>query len=60
MIRPKKETEDLLLSISKNCATPIKQTYRKAEEILELKLSQPMGIFHFNHLYRLLDLGWLV
>ena len=30
MIRPKHETEDLLLSITKNCSTFIKQTHRKA------------------------------
>ena len=31
MIRPKNETEDLLLSITKNCETLIRQTYRNAE-----------------------------
>ena len=29
MIRPKIETEDLLLSLNKNCETLIKQTHRK-------------------------------
>ena len=29
MIRPKKETEDLLLSKSKNCETLIKQTHTR-------------------------------
>ena len=37
MIRPKNETEDLLLSITKNCETIIKQTHRKPEETLDLK-----------------------
>ena len=32
MIRPKTQTEDLLLSITKNCETLIDQTHRKAEE----------------------------
>ena len=38
MIRPKNETENLLLSITKNCETLIKQTHRKAEETLEFKI----------------------
>ena len=40
MMQPKSETEDLLLSISKNCETFIKQTHRKAVETLEFKLTQ--------------------
>ena len=31
MIQPKNQTEDLLLSITKNCEMLIKQTHRKAE-----------------------------
>ena len=31
MIRPKNETEDLLLFFSKNCETLIEQTHRKVE-----------------------------
>ena len=48
MIRPKNETEDLLLSITKNCETLIKQTHRKAEEALEFKMIKPKETFHFN------------
>ena len=48
MIRPKNETEDLLLSITKNCETLIKQTHRKAEETLEFKMNKPKETFHFN------------
>ena len=48
MIRPKNETEDLLLSITKNCETLIKQTHRKAEETLEFKMIKPREIFHFK------------
>ena len=48
MTRPKNETEDLLLSITKNCETLIKQTHRKAEETLELKMTKPRETFHFN------------
>ena len=35
MVRPKNEIEGLLLSISENCETLIKQTHRKPEETLE-------------------------
>ena len=48
MIRAKNETEDLLLSITKNCETIIKQTHRKAEETLEFKMIKPREIFHFK------------
>ena len=39
MIQPKNETEDLLLSKTKNWETLIEQTHRKAEQTLEIKLS---------------------
>ena len=48
MIQPKNETEDLLLSITKNCKTLIEQTHRKAEETLEFKMIKPIEIFHFK------------
>ena len=48
MIRPKNETEDLLLSITKNCETLIKQTHRKPEETLEFKMTKSRDTFHFN------------
>ena len=48
MIRPKNETEDLLLSITKNCQTLIEQLLRKAEETLEYKLSKQRETFHFK------------
>ena len=48
MVRPKNDTEDLLLSITKNCETLIKQTHRKAEETLEFKMIKPREIFHFK------------
>ena len=40
MIRSKIETEDVLLSITKNCERLIKHTQRKAEKTLELKLTK--------------------
>ena len=48
MITLKNETEDLLLSITKNCETLIKQTHRKAEETLEFKMVRPRETFHFK------------
>ena len=48
MVRPKNETEDLLLSITKNCETLIEQTHRKAEETLELKVIKLRETFHFK------------
>ena len=47
-IRPKNETEDLLLSITKNCETLIEQTHRKPEETLEFKMTKSRETFHFN------------
>ena len=48
MIRPKNETEELLLPITKNCQTLIEQTHRKAEETLEFKMVKPRETFHFK------------
>ena len=48
MIRPKNETEDLLLSKTKNCQTLIEQTHSKPEETLEFKRIKPRETFHFR------------
>ena len=48
LITPKNETEDLLLSITKNCETLNKQTNRKAEETLEFKMDESKEMFHFK------------
>ena len=48
MIRPKTETEDLLLSITKNCKTLVQQTHRKPEETLKFKIVKPGESFHSN------------
>ena len=48
MIRPKNETENLLLSITKNCEALIEQTHRKAEETLEPKMIKPRETFQFK------------
>ena len=48
MIQPQNETENLLLTITKNCETLIEQTHRKAEETLEFKIVKPRETFHFK------------
>ena len=48
MIQPKNETEDFLLSFTKNCEIPIEQIHRRAEETLEFKMVRPRGTFLFN------------
>ena len=45
--RPKNETDDLLLSITKNCKTLIKQTHREAVKTGQFKLNKPGVTFHF-------------
>ena len=47
-VRPKNETKDLLLSITKSCETLIGQTHRKAEEALEFKMIKPRETFLFR------------
>ena len=59
MIRPKIETEDLLLSITKNCETLVKETHRKAEEALEFSLSQPREPFYYNPL-KSIERSWML
>ena len=48
MVQPKNETEDLLLSITKNCETFFKQTHTKAEETLEFKLAKSRETISFK------------
>ena len=60
MIRPENETEDLILSNTKNCEKLIEQTHRKAEETLEFKMIQSKKKhFILMHISRLKYLGWL-
>ena len=47
-LQHRNETENLLLSITKNSETLFKQTHRKAEETLEFKLTKPREMCHFN------------
>ena len=48
MIRPKADTEDLRLSITKICETLNKQTHTKPEETLEYKLNKSRESFHIK------------
>ena len=48
MIQLKNKTEDLLLSITKNCETLIQQTHTKPQETLEFKMVKPRETFHFK------------
>ena len=59
MMRPKNETEDLLLPITKNCETPIRQAHTKPQETLEFKLTQPRETFSVKPCINLgLDCNW--
>ena len=60
MIQPKNETESLLLSITRNCEMLFKQTQKKAEEALEVRLTQPKQTFSFQRAINLgPDSNWL-
>ena len=48
MTRPKNETEDLLLSITKNCESLIEQAHTKPQETLEFKKIKSRETFHFK------------
>ena len=48
MIRPKNETKDFLLSITKNCETLIEQIKTRPQKILEFKMIKPRELFHFT------------
>ena len=48
LVQPKNKTKDLLLSLTKNCETPIKQIQTKLKQTLKIKLTKPREIFHFN------------
>ena len=48
MVRPRNQTEDLSLSITKNYETLIKQTHTKPEETLQFKLAKSRETFSFK------------
>ena len=47
-MQPQNETEDLLLSITKNCETLIQETLTKPQQTLEFKLTEQKETFHFK------------
>ena len=47
-IQPKNETQDFLVSITKNCETLVQQTHKKPEETLKCKIIKARETFHFN------------
>ena len=59
MIRLKNGTEDILLSMTKNCEMLIEQTHRKTEETLEFKMIKPGETFHFQPPL-LIDGSWML
>ena len=61
MIEPRNKTDDLLLSLSENCETLIKQTHTKPPESLEFKGTKPREFFSFKPPINLgLDSYWMV
>ena len=48
MVKPRKKTEDLLFSITKNCEILIEQTPSKLEKTLEFELTKPRQTFSFK------------
>ena len=59
MTQPKNKTEDLLLSITRNCETLINQAHRKAEETLEFKMVKSREKFRFNSPIQI-DGDWMI
>ena len=58
MVRPKLETEDLLLSITKNCEMLNKQTHRKLEKNIGLSIFRTKRSISFQSTFiqlRILD-----
>ena len=48
LIRPKNGTEDLLLSMTKNCEKLNEQTHTQGGETLEVEMIESRASFHFN------------
>ena len=59
MIRPKDETEDLLVSITKNCETLIEQTKTCPQVILEFKTNKSRETFLFTPPVQI-KVAWLI
>ena len=57
MVQPKNQTQDLLLSITKNCEKLVEQTHRKPEETLEFKMIKSKKHFILTYQYKLKETG---
>ena len=61
MIRPKKRTEDVLLSFTKNCEILIKQTHTRPQELFEFRLTKPKETFSFPPFFNVgLVCNWMI
>ena len=59
MIRPKNQTEDLIVSLSENCKTLIQQIHTKSQEKLGYKLTKPKELFSSEPSISL-DGSWMI
>ena len=57
-VRPKSETEDLLLSLTKNCETLLSELKQNHKKHLEINLPNQEKQFISNHQTQLKDFGW--
>ena len=57
IIQTNNATHDLILSITKICGTPNKQTHRKSEETIEYKLTIPNETLSFKPFF---FLAWIL
>ena len=60
MLRPRNETDNLLLLITKNFETLFKQTHRKPQGTLEYKHIEPKQEFFSNQQSQLKEECWMV
>ena len=61
IIRTKNETEDSLLSATKNCEMFVTQNRNRAQETLEFKLTKPSETFSFKPFFNLgFDTNWTI
>ena len=59
MVKRKNDTENLLLSLTKNCETLIEQVHTKSQEVLEFKMIKSRETFHFSPLIQIQG-DWMI
>ena len=57
MMKSRNETEEVLLSVTKNSQTLINQTQTEPQERLNINLPNQEKLSHLNHQSQLTDLG---